>query len=36
MLTLAKALSWESIGTGILSRVNLVNVIKIHGKGALR
>jgi len=36
MLTLSKALCWESIGSGLLSRVNLVNVIKIHGKGALR
>ena len=36
MLTLAKALCWESIGSGLLSRVNLVNVIKIHGKSALR
>ena len=36
MLTLAKALCWESIGSSILSKVNLVNIIKIHGKGALR
>ena len=36
MLTLAKALCWESIGSGLLSRVNLVNVIKIHGKSSLR
>ena len=35
MLTLTKALCWESIGSGLLSRVNLVNVIKIHGKSAL-
>jgi hypothetical protein len=36
MLTLTKALCWESIGSGLLSRVNLVNIIKIHGKSALR
>ncbi len=36
MLTLTKALCWESIGSGLLSRVNLVNVIKIHGKSALK
>jgi len=36
MLSLAKALSWESIGSQILKRVHLVNVIKIHGKQALK
>lgn len=35
MLTLTKSLCWDSIGSGLLSRVNLVNVIKIHGKSAL-
>jgi hypothetical protein len=36
MITLAKALSWDSIGSSLLNKVNLVNVIKIHGKAALR
>lgn len=36
LITLTKALNWESIGSQLLKRVNLVNVVKIHGRGALK
>jgi hypothetical protein len=35
MLAIGKALNWEMIGAGLMSRINLVNVIKIHGKKAM-
>lgn len=36
LLTLTKALAWDSIGSSLLNRVNIVNVIKLQGKSALR
>lgn len=35
LITLTKAIAWESIGSVMLKKVNLVNVLKIHGKQAL-
>ncbi len=36
LMTLAKALNWDSIGSQMLTRVNLVSVIRVHGKSALK
>jgi hypothetical protein len=36
LITLTKALAWDSIGSVMLKKVNLVNVLKIHGKEALK
>jgi hypothetical protein len=36
LMTLAKALNWESIGSQMLSRVNLVSAVRVHGKKALK
>lgn len=35
LITLTKALAWDSIGSVMLKKVNLVNVLKIHGKQSL-
>lgn len=35
-MTLAKAFNWESIGSQMLSRVNLVSAVRVHGKNALK
>lgn len=35
LLTLTKALTWDSIGSSILKKAHLVNIIKIQGKKAL-
>ena len=36
MLTLAKALIWDSIGSSILNRSNLVSIIKINGRQSFK